>query len=452
MKNKHSILIVEDDASLRESIKNILTRRSYLVSESKSVKTADNELGSRTFDLILLDLTLPDGSGMDILKRVSEEYKNRIIIISGTGTIHTAVEAMKIGAFDFLVKPVDRDMLLATVKKAIELNQKLSEYNKLRSEFVDTSTFDKIIHKTQMIEDVIKKAKESAHSSNTILITGETGTGKELLAQAIHYSSERKKNPFITVDCASIPETLAESELFGFEKGAFTGADNPYPGKFLLGNNGTIFLDEIGELPMLIQSKLLRVLESGEFSPLKSTRLKTIDVKIITATNKDLEEQVKKGNFREDLFYRIEQIKLHIPPLRERKKDIPPLVDHFLQIANITHSKQVETIDKEAQRLFNSYSWPGNVRELKNTINEIVTFISSNRIRLEHLPAKILNQLELSKQVNHFSTLKEIEKNQVESVLESTNYNIQRSAKILGISRPSLYKKIKDYKIKTCNI
>ena len=447
MKDKNSILIVEDDSSLRESIRNILTRRNYGVSESMSVKSAEDALSAKFFDLILLDLTLPDGSGMDILKKVSDEYKNRIIIVSGTGTINTAVEAMKIGAFDFLVKPVDRDILLATVKKAIDLNQKLSEYSKLKNDLIDASTFDKIIHRTREMEEVIQKAKESALTDDTVLISGETGTGKELVARAIHNSSKREKHPFITVDCTAIPETLAESELFGFEKGAFTGADSSYPGKFLLGNQGTIFLDEIGELPMIIQSKLLRVLESGEFSPLKSTKLKTINVKIIAATNKDLEEQVRKGNFREDLYYRIEQIKIHIMPLRERKKDIPLLADHFLQIANIAHSKQVEGINKEAQRLLKNYFWPGNVRELKNTINEIVTFISDSRIRLEHLPAKILNQLDTAKHEGNISTLKEIEKDQIVKVLESTNYNIQKSAKLLGISRPSLYKKIKDYSI-----
>ena len=447
MNDRPWILIVEDDSSLRETLKNLLKRRHYRVSEAGTVKEAHHQLKKRFFDLILLDLTLPDGSGLDILRKIAVNYRNRIIIVSGTGTIDTAVEAMRRGAFDFLEKPVDRDVLLVTVKKAIELNRELDNYRKLKDELSDGSTFEKIIYKSKAMAEVVKKAKESARSDKTVLISGETGTGKELIAQAIHNSSERKKKPFITVNCAAIPINLAESELFGFEKGAFTGADNAYPGKFLLGDTGTIFLDEIGELHPEIQPKLLRVLESREISSLKSTRSKKLDIRVIAATNKNLSGPAKDTDFRSDLYYRIEEITIDIPPLRERKTDIMPLVHHFILIANITHSKQIRGIDKEAQKLLTGYHWPGNIRELKNTIDETIAFIRDTEVRAHHLPAKLRKQENTTLSESPLLNLQELEKIHVKKVLRLTRHNIQKSARILGIGRPALYRKMKKYNL-----
>jgi DNA-binding NtrC family response regulator len=447
MEKKHSILIVEDDISLRNSIKNILKRREYEVSEANSVKTAILTLKMRVFDLILLDITLKDGSGMDVLKKISNDYKNRVIIISGTGTIDIAVEAIKMGAFAFLQKPAGRDVILETVKKNILLNQKLDDYQALISELGDKSKFEDIIFKSLQMKKIIQKAIKITDLDNTILISGETGTGKELLTRAIHNTSKRKNEPLITINSASIPDTLAESELFGFEAGAFTDATSSFPGKFILAGNGTIFLDEISELSPLIQSKLLRVLESGEISPLKSAKTKKINARIITATNKNLEILVKKGLFRKDLFYRVNQINIHIPPLRKRKTDIIPIAEHFLFISNIALSKRIERFDDEVKETLLQYSWPGNIRELKNVINEISLFVSGPEIKMKHLPYSILMQKNSFKKEEHLSTLKEIERNQIIKVLKSTNFNIKKSAKILGISRPSIYKKIKEFNI-----
>ncbi|MGE5341528.1 MAG: sigma-54-dependent transcriptional regulator [Candidatus Omnitrophota bacterium] len=446
-RNTPSLLIVEDDAPLRETFANVLRRRHYQVKETGTVADTHSELKDKTFDLILLDLTLPDGSGMEILNKISLDYRNRIIIISGTGTIDCALQAMRNGALDFLEKPVDRDVLLGTVKKALELNRAPERDRKRNVELGDGPSFNSIVYQSKAMGELVKKASESARSNKTILITGETGTGKELIAHAIHRASERWKKPFITVNCAAVPINLAESELFGFEKGAFTGADASYPGKFMQAHTGTIFLDEIGELHPEIQPKLLRVLESGEISSLKSTQPKKIDIRIIAATNKELVLNERKAEFRRDLYYRLEEITIHIPPLRERKVDIMPLVDHYIAIGNMAYAKGVKAVSPEARKLLLRYPWPGNVRELKNTIDEIIAFIPGTEIHVDHLPLKLRAQKHPELVEGPFLILEEVEKQQVKKALVLTDYNIQKSARMLGIGRPALYRKIKKYKL-----
>lgn len=449
MKERPSILVVEDEAPMRELIKKILRKRDYAVSEAKSVATARSQLKDKTFDLLLMDLTLPDGWGLDILEQIAEDYRNRVIIVSGTGTIDMAVEAMRKGAFDFLTKPLDFKVLLVTVKKALQVNQELDEFRILKDKLNDRSRIDKIISASKNMGEVIKKAKECAQSNKTILITGETGTGKELIARAIHHASDRKSNPFITVNCSAIPLSLAESELFGFDKGAFTGADKPYPGKFFLADKGTIFLDEIGDLHPEIQPKLLRVLESGEIFPLKSTKPRHLDIRVIAATNRDLKNNEGEDcQFRQDLYYRIQQVEIHIPPLRQRKADIIPLVEYFISINNITNSRQINGIDTEARELLLRYQWPGNVRELKNTTEEIMSLVTGEEITVEHLPSRLLKHQEMGVPESSVMTLQELEKKYVLRILSLTRYNIQKAARLLGIGRPALYRKIEKYKIK----
>lgn len=447
MKDRHSILIVEDEAPIRDLMKRILKKGNYAINEAKTVATAQRQLKKKKFDLILLDLTLPDGSGLDILEEITVEYRNRVIIVSGTGTIGTAVEAMRKGAFDFLKKPVDHNVLLVTMKKAIDLNRELDDLRILKYKLSDRSRIEEIVYRSRSMAEVVKKARECAQSNKTILISGATGTGKELIARAIHNASARKKNPFITVNCSTIPLNLAESELFGFDKGAFTGADKPYPGKFSLADKGTIFLDEIGDLHPEIQPKLLRVLESGEIFPLKSTQPKTLDIRVIAATNMDLKEEREGHQFRRDLYYRLQQVEINIPPLRERNTDIIPLVEHFISINNITFSKQVKEIDEEAQDLLLQYQWPGNVRELKNTIEEIMAFISGTKINIAHLPTRLLEHQKFALPGSSVLTLQELEKKHIGMVLTLTGYNIQKTAKLLGIARPSLYRKMRKYKL-----
>ena len=445
MKRKERILVVEDDGALRDSLRRILIRRKYEPVEAPTIQAAMDAVKKSAFDLILLDLTLPDGNGTSLLNYIKEEDRNRVIIISGTRNLDMAIQAMKMGVYDFLVKPVDRDILLASIHKALHVNRQLEGYREMRGALRDFSRFDRILFRSRSMEKVIHKAREAAESDRTILIQGETGTGKELLAYAIHNASSRHRRPIIPVNCAAIPEHLAESELFGFEQGAFTGANSGYAGRFRLADKGTVFLDELGELPQPIQSKLLRVLESGEVSSLKSRKLERLDVRVIVASNRDLQKMVDSGLFRQDLYYRVEQIRLEIPPLRERPEDIMLLAESFLHGAALTYGKDVERVSPEARDYLTAYPWPGNVRELKNTVFEVVTFIDGPEIQPRHLPAKLMDRsLPRGEPV---PSLKEVEKEHIRRVLRHTGYNISRTAGLLGITRPSLYRKIKDFNL-----
>lgn len=448
MREHYSILIVDDEITIRELMKKILGQGEYAYSEAKTVAAAQRLLGKRKYDLILLDLMLPDGSGMEILEKISVEYRNRVIVVSGAGTIDMAVEAMRNGAFDFIKKPLDHKVLCVTVKKALQLNQQLDDFRTLKDKLSDRSRIDKIIFKSRSMREVVRKADECSQSNKTVLITGETGTGKELIARAIHYSSERNQNPFIPVNCSTIPINLAESELFGFDKGAFTGADKPYPGKFFQADKGTIFLDEIGDLHPEIQPKLLRVLENGEIFPLKSTRPKTLDIRVIAATNRDLEDNGDDCQFRKDLYFRIQQVVIEIPPLRKRKPDIIPLVEYFISMNNLTRSKHVEEIDEEVQEILLKYPWPGNVRELKHAVEEIMSVILGSKIKIEHLPTRFLKHQEPVLTDGSFMKLQDLEKEYIIKALNINHNNIQKTSKMLGIGRPGLYRKMKKYKIK----
>ncbi|MCP4146950.1 MAG: sigma-54-dependent Fis family transcriptional regulator [bacterium] len=445
---KISLLIIDDDNQMRETVSLFLKPEGFDVFEADCLTAAGKILLKKEFDLILLDLTLPDGNGLDLLKKISRDYRNRIIVLTGTGSIQSAVKAMRDGAFDFMEKPINPDLLLSNLRKASELTSKFKEYNTLKKEISTHSTFDKLIYSSRNMETMVQKAKKLALTGNTILITGETGTGKDLLANCIHNYSRKKDGPFIAVNCASIPENLAESELFGYKKGAFTGADHDYPGKFQLAHQGTIFLDEVGELPMILQGKLLRTLDSGEISPLRGTKPVKVDVRVIAATNKNLEEMIKLKNFREDLFYRIDESKIHVPPLRDRKDDIVPLIEHILKIANIANSKAITDLHYKAKELLINFSWPGNIRELKNVINEISALISGCQIKPEHLPTRILSKpaVDLEELGNMF--LKDVEKEHIVKVLKITGFDYEKSYPLLGISRATLYRKIQEYGIK----
>ena len=448
LKNKY-ILLVEDDAPLRESIRKFLERNGCRVAESSGLADAARLLSQADFDLILLDLTLPDGNGMEILERFGRQYPHRIVVLTGTGSIETAVLAMKKGAHDFLQKPVNPDILLIALQRAFAYIREHDECQHLKGEIGDAAGFDKFVFRSEAMAEVLRIARQYASTAHSILISGETGTGKELMAQAIHACSERRDKAMIAVNCASIPENLAESELFGYKKGAFTGAFADSPGKFLLADHGTILLDEIGELPHPIQAKLLRVLENGEITPLKSKSPVQVDIRVIAATNKDLEEEVHLGSFRADLFYRIDELKVHIPPLRARRADILPLADHFLGIANLVNARVIESISKEARDLLAAYDWPGNVRELKNTIYKIAASGHSGQIGIEHLPLKMRHPKKAPAGTpdRREHTLAELEKGHIQKVLRQSGSNYTMAAGILGISRSSLYRKMAELRI-----
>jgi len=442
METKKRILLVEDDAPLRESIGKFLAQNGFLVAESIGLADASRRLGRDPFDLILLDLTLPDGDGMDILERFSRQYPHRIVVLTGTGSVETAVLAMKKGAHDFLQKPVNPDMLLIALERALAYLQARDECRDLKREIGDAAGFDKFVFRSAVMAEVIRTATQYAATPHTVLICGETGTGKELMAQAIHSCSSRTRQPLVSVNCASIPENLAESELFGYKKGAFTGAYADSPGKFLLADHGTILLDEIGELPLNIQAKLLRVLEDGEITPLKGRKAIRVDIRVLAATNKDLEEEVQQKRFRADLFYRIDELKIQVPPLRARREDIMPLVDHFLGIANLVNPRRITGISPEARRLLTGYEWPGNVRELRNTIFKISVSGRSGLIGPEHLPLKLLHPKKAPCGSGRQPSLAEITSRHMEDVLRQSNYKYSLAAKVLGISRTSLYRKM----------
>jgi DNA-binding NtrC family response regulator len=447
METKTRILLVEDDAPLRESVARFLGQNGFMVTESVDLADATRRLQRDAFDLVLLDLTLPDGDGMDILERFASRYPQRIVVLTGTGSIEAAVLAMKKGAHDFLQKPVNPDMLLIALQRALAYLQARDECRDLKREIGDAAGFDKFVFRSTAMAEVLRTARGYAASPHTVLISGETGTGKELMAQAIHAGSSRRLQPLVSVNCASIPENLAESELFGYKKGAFTGAYADSPGKFLLADHGTILLDEIGELPLNLQAKLLRVLENGEITPLKSKSPVQVDIRILAATNKDLEEEVQQKRFRADLYYRIEQLKILVPPLRERREDILPLAEHFLGIANLVNPRRITGISAEARRLLTSYDWPGNVRELRNTIFRISASGNSGQIGPEHLPLKLLHPKKAG-QSGRQPSLAEISNHHMQDVLSQTNYKYAMAAKILGISRTSLYRKMAELRIR----
>jgi len=457
MQHRPSILVVEDEAPMRDLIKKILRKKDYAVSEAKSVATAHSQLKEKTFDLILMDLTLPDGWGLDILDQISEEYRNRVIIVSGTGTVDMAVEAMRKGAYDFLTKPLDFKVLLVTVKKALEVNRKLDDFRILKDKLSDRSRIDRIVSRSRNMGEVIKKATECALSNKTILITGETGTGKELIARAIHHASERKQNPFITVNCSAIPINLAESELFGFDKGAFTGADKAYPGKFFLADRGTIFLDEIGDLSHSSQVKLLRLLQEHEYFPIGSDIPRFTDAHIIASTNRNIEELLESGQFRKDLYYRLDVHHVHIPPLREHRDDIPMLVDFFLEGAAEQYGKKKPTPPRELFVLLENYAFPGNIRELRAMIYNAVSAHTSGVLSMQSF-RKVIDIKQKANQnfsgemvpeegwlrfLDPLPTLKQAERLLIREALKQSKGNQTIAAGLLGITRQTLINKLK---------
>lgn len=440
------LLLIEDDRYLRDSLMNLLPQEQFQIVAVASVAEGRRVLEGEDVDLVLMDLGLPDGSGMELVAEFSPRYRNRIIILTGAASVETAVQAIKSGVFDFLEKPVNPERLLSTLQKAAELQHEFREYYDLRNECSAIPSIHKLIYQSEAMSRLMGMAQKMALSDGAVLITGETGTGKELQAQVIHACSRRKNKSFISVNCASIPENLAEAELFGYKKGAFTGADSEYPGKFRLAHKGSIFLDEIAELPLTVQGKLLRTLDSGEISPLKSTRPFQVDVRVIAATNKNLEDEVKIKNFREDLFYRIAELTLHIPPLRDRRDDIMPLVMHFLHISNIANRKKIHSVHPGARDLLLNYPWPGNIRELRNVINETSALMTGEEIHAQHLPSRIVNRnLAQNPHLAAPLPLREVEKNHIIYVLKQTGYDYQQAHQLLGISRATLYRKIQEY-------
>ena len=439
------LLIVEDKELMRRILKIHLKPLEFKIDEASTLQEADQKIDRNNFAVILLDLMLPDGNALQLFDKHPQKMKDRTIVITSNATIPSVVTAVKKGAFNYLEKPVDKGLLITQVMKVVELKRKTNGFKSVQTEITSDYAFENIIYESRQMEEVISRAKVLAKTDNTILIQGETGVGKEVLAHSIHNYSPRRGEPFLPINCASIPAELFESELFGFEKGAFTSALDSYQGRFVQADKGTLFLDEIGELPLTVQAKLLRILDENLIYPLKSKKAVKIDVRLISATNKQLNDEINLNQFRKDLYYRLKESTLMIAPLRERVEDILPLTRHYIRIYNQIYDKNVTQLSRSAEKYFLNYSWKGNIRELKNTIKSIIPFKKNSTIEMDDLSYSIIEKKESPEE--RFLTLEENEKRYILKVLQATNSNISLAAEILGINRPRLYRKIKYYQL-----
>lgn len=449
-----SILIVDDEILTLNNLKKFLEREGYEIYVAETGEKA-LEITSRIKpDLILLDLMLPGISGLEVLRQVKEKEPNTVIIMmTAYEIIEKAVEAMKLGAYDYLLKPFPLSELKNSIRRALEtLSLKIRIQEHLNTE-KGRYYFGRIIANSAKMKEILNIAQKVAlMERTTVLIQGESGTGKELLAKAIHYHSPRSEGPLIEINCAAIPENLLESELFGYEPGAFTDAKKRKIGLLEKGNEGTVFFDEIGDMSLNLQAKLLRVLEDGTFMRLGGNKPVKIDIRVIAATNQNLPTAVKEGRFREDLFYRLNVVPIHIPPLRERKEDIIPLALFFMSEYNRELKRSYTGISPEAAEALGKYSWPGNVRELRNIIERIMSLNDDQEIRYYHLPVEIQKykstgaekMIQQTLQSEEWPTLKELEEKYIQNVLEYTGMNKSKAAKILGIHPSSLFRKLKN--------
>ena len=448
-----TVLIVDDEKNTREGLKQLLSGLEYEVSAAENGKEALEMIKKEKPEIVLADLKMPDMDGMALLHEIKRQRPETIVIIlTAYGTVESAVQAMKAGAYYYLMKPINFDELELIIKKA--LNQKTLEQENidLRTELIrQRHEAGEIIGVSQEIKKLIALSRQVAKTNSTVLIQGESGTGKELFAHMIHAASNRTEKPFITVHMAALTETLLASELFGHERGAFTGATDRKLGRFERADGGTLFLDEVSEIPELMQTKLLRVLQVGEFERVGGSKTIRADVRLICATNKNLQEEVRAGRFREDLFYRINVILINLPPLREHRADIPLLVEHYLKYFSQTNRKKIEKITPAAMNLLREYNWPGNVRELKNVMERIVVLASSNVIDIDQIPEdlkSVAGSVGVQKIIPASScTFQEMEKKMIRGALQETGLNKSLAAKKLGISRRTLYRKLQEYKI-----
>jgi DNA-binding NtrC family response regulator len=445
---KFNILIVDDEKNIREGLGKTLELDGYNVMLAADGDVALDSLKEQEIDLVITDLKMPNLSGEKLLQLVVSEYPTiPVIILTGHGTIETAVKAMRDGAYDFLTKPVYLDRLSLLVKRALSQRELQLTHRALVEEVEKKKQFSNIIGKSESMQKIFDLVSQVAPTKASVLITGESGVGKELIADAIHYNSPRKDKPFIKVHCAALSESLLESELFGHERGAFTGAIEKKRGRFELANNGTIFLDEIGEINQNIQIKILRVLQEKKFERVGGEETIEVNVRIVSATNKDLKEEIRKGNFREDLYYRLNVVNITIPPLRERKDDLPLLVAVFLREFAKENGKPIEGIDPKARIALYNYSWPGNIRELRNCIESSVVLSKGNTITVDDLPSYLKSDSDNYIKISLGVSLEEAEKEIIQNTLTYYKGNKSKTAEILGIGRKTLHRKLAEYGI-----
>jgi two-component system nitrogen regulation response regulator NtrX len=449
-----SILIVDDEKSIRESLTGILQDEGFTPTSVDNGEKAIEKISEDKPDLILLDIWMPGMDGLETLTKIRDIYPDQLVVMmSGHGTIETAVRATKLGAYDFIEKPLSLEKVLLCIQNAVKIGQLVEENRELKAKI---GKENEMIGSSKLIRELKKQIKIAAPTSGWILITGENGTGKELVARSIHHNSRRHDKPFVEVNCAAIPEELIESELFGHEKGSFTGATTQRRGKFDQAHQGTLFLDEIGDMSLKTQAKVLRILQEHKFERVGGNKTIEVDVRVIAATNKDLEKEISAAQFREDLYYRLNVIPFHVPPLRERKSDIPLLATHFLEYFCSKESRETKNLDEDAMKAMQEYSWPGNVRELKNLIERLVIMSPGNTITRGQLPQSIFGKQQMASTDYGSITLsadtyrsakEEFEKEFLVQKLEENDWNISRTAEAIEIERSNLHRKIKSYGI-----
>lgn len=457
------ILVIDDEEIVCESLKRILDEEGYEVEIALNGFEAFDKMAVSPFDIIITDLKMPGLDGMEVLRRIRSGYPNTIVImITGFSTVETAVEAMKLGAFDYIPKPFTPDEVSVVVKKAVEQKNLLLENIYLRQELQEKYGFHNIVGKSKKMQDIYRIIAKVAPTDSTVLIYGQSGTGKELIARAIHFNSHRRDRQFVPVDCAVLSENLLESELFGHIRGSFTGAVSTKLGLFEIADGGTVFLDEIGNISLSIQAKLLRVLQEREFTPVGGTKSKKVDIRLIAATNKNLEKMIKEGTFREDLYYRINIVPIYLPPLKEREEDIPLLAIHFLRKYSDQMGKKIKGFSTEAMEKLMRYPWPGNVRELENVIERTVVMMEEDMVRPEHIilpdqqrqdelhiriPMTSEELKEIKKQLRE-KAVEEVEKAFIINALERNQWNVTKASEEVGMLRPNFQALMKKYNIR----
>jgi len=445
------MLVVDDEVNIRNALVTMLEKKGYQVRGVGTAEEALEQLEAAPVELVITDLRMPGIGGMEFLHRLKDTWPDtEVVVMTAYGSINTAVEAMRVGAYDYLTKPIDRERFPIVVEKALERHALTTENKQLRDRLETRTRFDQMVGESEPMQRVYNLVDMVAESAVTVLLTGESGTGKELVARAIHHKSTRANGPVVTLNCGALPENLFESELFGYEKGAFTGAMTTKVGRFELADGSTLLLDEVGELSLKSQVDFLRVLETKEFRRLGGTKLITVDARIIAATNRNLEEAVKQGDFREDLYYRLNVVPIRLPPLRERGDDIPLLAERFLSEFTAQHRREPKDISRDAMRLLRLYAWPGNIRQLRNLMERLVITVRDSGIQSEHLPEEVQASKEDARTmvVALGSSLKDIERETIRRTLAEVTNHREKAAKLLGISLRALQYKIKEYGIR----
>ncbi len=448
MNKNYKVLVIDDDPEMCGLLSDVLKGEGFSVHAIDESLEASKVLKKEEFDVIVTDLRMKGLKGLDLLEEAKKVAPlTPVIIITAFGTIESAIKAMKMGAYDYITKPFKMDELVLTVRKALENRFLKKEVVRLRKEVESRYDFHQLVGKSPLMQKIYDLIEKISHSVSNVLISGESGTGKELVAKAVHYNGLRKEGPFIAVNCAAIPETLLESELFGYKKGAFTDARSDKRGLLFEANEGTLFLDEITEMPPTLQAKLLRVIEERKVRPLGDTTSYPIDVRIISTTNRDIGKQIREGRFREDLYYRLKVIDIELPPLRDRKEDIPLIIQHFITKFNKNLKKNISGISEQALKLLLNYAWPGNVRELENIIERAITLTQGEVISLEDLPTPMTHGEDkdsTGKALREKYTVDQLEKEYIKKVLIEAGGNKSKAAQILGLNRKTLYRKLQE--------